>query len=58
MSHMVLTDVFDRTIEVMYLSVRRSQHALLAISFFVVMILTVFSTLLLVFILFLSQGVY
>jgi potassium voltage-gated channel Shal-related subfamily D protein 2 len=34
------------TIEVMYLSVRRSQHALLAISFFVVMILTVFSTLL------------
>jgi len=34
------------TIEVMYLSVRRSQHALLAISFFVVMVLTVFSTLL------------
>ncbi|KIY73707.1 voltage-gated potassium channel [Cylindrobasidium torrendii FP15055 ss-10] len=34
------------TIEVMYLSVRRSQHALLAISFFVIMILTVFSTLL------------
>ncbi|KAF6745221.1 hypothetical protein DFP72DRAFT_1091602, partial [Ephemerocybe angulata] len=34
------------TIEVMYLSVRRSQHALLAIKFFVVMILTVFSTLL------------
>ncbi|KAF5329108.1 hypothetical protein D9611_014291 [Ephemerocybe angulata] len=34
------------TIEVMYLSVRRSQHALLAIGFFVVMILTVFSTLL------------
>ncbi|KAF6741237.1 hypothetical protein DFP72DRAFT_946024, partial [Ephemerocybe angulata] len=32
------------TIEVMYLSVRRSQHALLAIGFFVVMILTVFST--------------
>lgn len=30
----------------MYLSVRRSQHALLAIAFFVVMILTVFSTLL------------
>ncbi|KJA13427.1 hypothetical protein HYPSUDRAFT_195754 [Hypholoma sublateritium FD-334 SS-4] len=34
------------TIEVMYLSVRRSQHALLAIGFFVFMILTVFSTLL------------
>lgn len=34
------------TIEVMYLSVRRSQAALLAIAFFVVMILTVFSTLL------------
>lgn len=34
------------TIEVMYLSVRRSQHALLALGFFVVMILTVFSTLL------------
>ncbi|KAF8156567.1 hypothetical protein B0H34DRAFT_466692 [Crassisporium funariophilum] len=34
------------TIEVMYLSVRRSQHALLAIGFFVIMILTVFSTLL------------
>ncbi|KAL1693523.1 hypothetical protein GGG16DRAFT_110961 [Schizophyllum commune] len=34
------------TIEVMYLSVRRSQHALLAIAFFVVMVLTVFSTLL------------
>jgi len=34
------------TIEVMYVSVRRSQHALLAIGFFVVMILTIFSTLL------------
>lgn len=34
------------TIEVMYLSVRRSQHALFAIGFFVIMILTVFSTLL------------
>ncbi|TFK18612.1 voltage-gated potassium channel [Coprinopsis marcescibilis] len=34
------------TIEVMYLSVHRSQHALLAIGFFVIMILTVFSTLL------------
>ncbi|TFK33509.1 hypothetical protein BDQ12DRAFT_700737 [Crucibulum laeve] len=34
------------TIEVMYLSVRRSQHALFAIGFFVVMVLTVFSTLL------------
>ncbi|KAF6750599.1 hypothetical protein DFP72DRAFT_1013319 [Ephemerocybe angulata] len=34
------------TIGVMYLSVRRSQHALLAIGFFVIMILTVFSTLL------------
>lgn len=39
-------DNIPRTIEVMYLSVRRSQHALLAIGFFVVMILTVFSTLL------------
>ncbi|KAF9264095.1 voltage-gated potassium channel [Marasmius fiardii PR-910] len=34
------------TIEVMYLSVRRSQHALFAIAFFVIMILTIFSTLL------------
>ncbi|EFI27342.1 hypothetical protein CC1G_14815 [Coprinopsis cinerea okayama7 len=34
------------TIEVMYLSVQRSQHALLAIGFFVIMMLTVFSTLL------------
>ncbi|PPR00316.1 hypothetical protein CVT24_004603 [Panaeolus cyanescens] len=34
------------TIEVMFLSVRRSQHALFAIGFFVLMILTVFSTLL------------
>ncbi|EPQ54408.1 voltage-gated potassium channel [Gloeophyllum trabeum ATCC 11539] len=34
------------TIEVMYLSFRRSQHALLALSFFVLMVLTVFSTLL------------
>lgn len=34
------------TIEVMYVSVRRSQHALLAIGFFVAMILTIFSTLL------------
>ncbi|KAF8625611.1 hypothetical protein AX17_006797 [Amanita inopinata Kibby_2008] len=34
------------TMEVMYLSVKRSQHALLAIGFFVTMILTVFSTLL------------
>ncbi|KAJ4485862.1 hypothetical protein J3R30DRAFT_3697285 [Lentinula aciculospora] len=34
------------TIEVMYLSMRRSRHALLAISFFVVMVLTIFSTLL------------
>ena len=42
-------DVCFRTIEVMYLSVRRSQHALLAIGFFVIMILTVFSTLLYVF---------
>jgi hypothetical protein len=37
----------------MYLSVRRSQHALYAIGFFVVMILTVFSTLL--YVLFLIQ---
>lgn len=36
----------SRTIEVMYVSVRRSQHALLAIGFFVMMVLTVFSTLL------------
>ncbi|KAI0771224.1 voltage-gated potassium channel [Trametes elegans] len=34
------------TIEVMYLSFRRSQHALLALSFFVGMVLIVFSTLL------------
>ncbi|KAG9308899.1 hypothetical protein JVU11DRAFT_11359 [Chiua virens] len=34
------------TIEVMYLSIRRSHHALLALSFFIVMLLTVFSTLL------------
>lgn len=34
------------TIEVMFLSFRRSQHALLALSFFVVMVLVVFSTLL------------
>jgi len=34
------------TIEVMYLSFRRSQHALLALAFFVVMVLVVFSTLL------------
>ncbi|EPS97556.1 hypothetical protein FOMPIDRAFT_1061807 [Fomitopsis schrenkii] len=33
------------TIEVMYLSFRRSQHALLALAFFVVMVLLVFSTL-------------
>ncbi|KAF8551234.1 voltage-gated potassium channel [Imleria badia] len=34
------------TIEVMYLSIRRSHHALLALSFFIAMLLTVFSTLL------------
>ncbi|KAG7098367.1 hypothetical protein E1B28_000325 [Marasmius oreades] len=34
------------TIEVMYLAMQRSQHALFAIAFFVVMILTIFSTLL------------
>ncbi|KAL6308374.1 voltage-gated potassium channel [Sparassis latifolia] len=34
------------TIEVMYLSFRRSQHALLALLFFVLMVLVVFSTLL------------
>ena len=34
------------TIEVMYLSFRRSQHALLALAFFVAMVLVVFSTLL------------
>ncbi|KAI0923162.1 hypothetical protein AcV7_005749 [Taiwanofungus camphoratus] len=34
------------TIEVMYLSFRRSQHALLALAFFVLMVLIVFSTLL------------
>ncbi|KAH9933176.1 voltage-gated potassium channel [Epithele typhae] len=34
------------TIEVMYLSFRRSQHALLALAFFVIMVLVVFSTLL------------
>ncbi|KAL0067334.1 hypothetical protein AAF712_005561 [Marasmius tenuissimus] len=36
----------DSTIEVMYISVRRSQYALFAIGFFVIMVLTVFSTLL------------
>ena len=35
-----------RTIEVMILSFRRSQHALLALAFFVAMVLVVFSTLL------------
>lgn len=39
-------DLELRTIEVMYLSFRRSQHALLALAFFVVMVLVVFSTLL------------
>ncbi|KAI0338993.1 voltage-gated potassium channel [Trametopsis cervina] len=34
------------TIEVMYLSFRRSEHALLALAFFVAMVLVVFSTLL------------
>ncbi|KAI0258703.1 hypothetical protein BC834DRAFT_695992 [Gloeopeniophorella convolvens] len=34
------------TIEVMYLSFRRSQHALLALGFFVIMVVVVFSTLL------------
>ncbi|KAJ7164776.1 hypothetical protein C8R43DRAFT_1122653 [Mycena crocata] len=34
------------TIEVMYISVRQSQHALFALGFFVIMVLTVFSTLL------------
>ncbi|KAK7037927.1 potassium voltage-gated channel subfamily B member 2 [Favolaschia claudopus] len=34
------------TIEVMYISVRQSQHALFALGFFVVMVLTIFSTLL------------
>ncbi|KAF7311357.1 Potassium voltage-gated channel subfamily B member 2 [Mycena kentingensis (nom. inval.)] len=34
------------TIEVMYVSVRQSQHALFALGFFVIMVLTVFSTLL------------
>ncbi|KAH7885584.1 hypothetical protein F5I97DRAFT_1810902 [Phlebopus sp. FC_14] len=34
------------TIEVMYLAIRRSHHALLALSFFIMMALTVFSTLL------------
>ncbi|KIP08581.1 hypothetical protein PHLGIDRAFT_104059 [Phlebiopsis gigantea 11061_1 CR5-6] len=34
------------TIEVMFLSFRRSEHALLALAFFVVMVLVVFSTLL------------
>ncbi|KAI0662185.1 voltage-gated potassium channel [Cubamyces menziesii] len=39
-------NITPSTIEVMYLSFRRSQHALLALSFFVVMVLVVFSTLL------------
>jgi potassium voltage-gated channel Shal-related subfamily D protein 2 len=34
------------TIEVMYITIRRSQHALYALSFFILMVLTVFSTLL------------
>ncbi|KAF9234153.1 hypothetical protein BU15DRAFT_90082 [Melanogaster broomeanus] len=34
------------TIEVMYLAIRRSHHALLALSFFIAMVLTIFSTLL------------
>ncbi|KAJ7438452.1 hypothetical protein FB451DRAFT_1448034 [Mycena latifolia] len=37
---------FPLTVEVMYVSVRQSQHALFALGFFVVMVLTVFSTLL------------
>lgn len=35
-----------RTIEVMYLSVKRSQHALLALGFFLLMFLVIFSTIL------------
>lgn len=46
LNYCVIPSEFYSTIEVMYLSVRRSQHALLAIAFFVVMVLTVFSTLL------------
>ncbi|KAI0324400.1 voltage-gated potassium channel [Cubamyces sp. BRFM 1775] len=42
----ITANVNSSTIEVMYLSFRRSQHALLALSFFVVMVLVVFSTLL------------
>lgn len=39
-----------RTIEVMYLSVKHSQHALLALGFFLLMFLVVFSTILYVFV--------
>jgi hypothetical protein len=41
-----LSAIIFRTIEVMYLAIRRSHHALLALSFFIAMVLTVFSTLL------------
>ncbi|TBU61952.1 voltage-gated potassium channel [Dichomitus squalens] len=44
--HKLTANTTFSTIEVMYLSFRRSQHALLALSFFVVMVLVVFSTLL------------
>jgi hypothetical protein len=42
------SDDLYSTIEVMYISLRRSQHALYALSFFIMMVLTIFSTLLLV----------
>jgi len=42
----ILLHDFLRTIEVMYLAIRRSHHALLALSFFIAMVLTVSSTLL------------
>jgi potassium voltage-gated channel Shal-related subfamily D protein 2 len=40
------TNIFGRTIEVMYISIRRSQHALLAIGFFALFVVIFFSTLL------------
>jgi potassium voltage-gated channel Shal-related subfamily D protein 2 len=42
------TEGLSRTIEVMYVSVRRSRHALLAIGFFALFVVILFSTLLLV----------
>lgn len=40
------SEFFNSTIEVMYVSVRRSRHALLAIGFFALFVVILFSTLL------------